>query len=232
MTTMNDFGRSPRRLFGRRKGRPLHRRKQALVQDLLPKVRITMPGGSCVAPHAFFEGGRAQDFIAIEIGFGGGEHLAAQAFRRPEARFIGCEPFLNGIASLLEHIDDKKIENVRIHDDDARILLDALADASVDECFVLFPDPWPKKRHIERRFIGPENLERLARVLKPGGLLRVASDHAQLVAWMRECLDASPAFVCGYASGEPPPDWVPTRYQEKAVAAGRPPFFMDYRRKK
>jgi tRNA (guanine-N7-)-methyltransferase len=111
------------------------------------------------------------------------------------------------------------------------LLLDALTEASIGGCFVLFPDPWPKKRHAERRFIGPENLDRLARVLKPGALLRLASDHTSLIVWMRACLALRPDFTCVYASAEPPEDWVPTRYQEKAVNAGRQPFFMDYRRK-
>jgi len=110
-------------------------------------------------------------------------------------------------------------------------MLDALPDASLDKAFVLFADPWPKKRHIERRFIGAENLARLARVLKPGAVLRLASDHAQLVAWMRDCLVGHADFTCLYESYDPPLDWIQTRYQEKAITAGRQPFFMDYRRK-
>jgi len=218
------------RLFGRRKGRPLHTRKKTLVEILLPKVRISLDGARPLSPHSFFEE-RKDPPIWIEIGFGSGEHLATQAMKHPHIRFIGCEPFLNGVAGLLDHLDRENIENVRIFDNDARLLLDALPDASIDRCFLLFADPWPKKRHVERRFIGPENLDRLARVMKSGALLRLASDHPSLIDWMRECLALRSDFICVHAGTEPPEDWVSTRYQEKAVKAGRQPFFMDYKRK-
>ncbi len=215
------------RLYGRRKGRGLHVRKTALMQSFLPQVQITLSGEKGLTAGSLF--GTPAPLI-LEIGFGGGEHLAAQAKRNPEMRFIGCEPFVNGIASLLDHLERDRITNVRVFADDARVMLDALADASVETCFVLFADPWPKKKHRERRFIGPDSLSRLARVLKPKGLLRVASDHPQLIAWTRAQLDGSPAFRCAYADSVPPPDWIPTRYQEKALQAGRVPVFMDYRR--
>ena len=167
----------------------------------------------------------------MEIGFGGGEHLAAQAKLNPDICFIGCEPFENGVAGLLDRLDRDGIQNVRVFDNDARLMLDVLLDASLDKCFILFADPWPKKRHTERRFVGPENLDRLTRVLKPGGLLRVASDHPQLIEWMRGCLQAHDAFACAHDSAEPPADWLQTRYQEKAIAAGRKCVFMDWRKK-
>jgi tRNA (guanine-N7-)-methyltransferase len=223
------------RLYGRRKGRPLHTRKKLLMEEMLPQFLITLKDNTHTHPHEFFKNAPlapAQPFPAwIEIGFGGGEHLAAQAKLHPEILFIGCEPFVNGVASLLDHIDREKLENIRIFNNDARPVLDSLTEASIDKCFVLFADPWPKKRHVERRFIGPENLDRLARVLKPGALLRLASDHASLIEWMRECLSIHPEFTCIYAHAEPPGDWIQTRYQEKAINAGRKPFFMDYRRK-
>jgi tRNA (guanine-N7-)-methyltransferase len=219
---------SPSRLYGRRKGRPLRVRKSRLVEELLPRLLIRLPEGKLLNHQELFD--VLRNSLWLEIGFGGGEHLATQAKLNPAVNFIGCEPFLNGVAGLLDHLDANGTKNVRIFDNDARLLLDALPDASLDKCFVLFADPWPKKRHAERRFIGPENLARLARALKPGALLRLASDHAQLVEWMRECLSICPDFTCVYASTEPPADWVPTRYQEKALKAGRQPFFMDYRR--
>ncbi|MDD3370260.1 MAG: tRNA (guanosine(46)-N7)-methyltransferase TrmB [Alphaproteobacteria bacterium] len=222
--------RSSSRLFGRRKGRPLHVRKSLLIKELLPKLAIELKGDGPVCPQDFFQGaGQAQGWM--EIGFGGGEHLAAQAKLHPENVYIGCEPFLNGVASLLDHVDREAITNIRVFDNDARLVLDALKDNSLDGCFVLFPDPWPKKRHIERRFIGPENLDRLARVLKRGGLLRVASDHSTLIEWMHGCLQGHAGFACAHEGHEPPADWVSTRYQQKAVEAGRQPFFMDYKRK-
>jgi len=219
----------PPRLYGRRKGRPLRVRKAQLIDELLPRLKISLPSGARLAPQVLFKAPLSASTV-LEIGFGGGEHLAAQAKLYPDVCFIGCEPFLNGVASLLDHLDRDGIENVRIFDNDARLILDALIDASLDKCFVLFADPWPKKRHIERRFIGPENLNRLARALKPGGLLRLASDHAKLVEWMRECLKDHDAFTPIYESAVPPENWVPTRYQEKALLAGRQPIFMDYRR--
>ncbi len=226
---MNTTEHSTQRLFGRRKGRPLRTRKSFLVQELLPILRVSLPDAGRVLPGTFFkESGQAP--VWMEIGFGGGEHLAAQATLKPEALFIGCEPFLNGVASLLDHIEREEIQNIRIYDDDARRVLDAVEDASLEGCFVLFPDPWPKKRHIERRFIGPENLDRFWRAIRPGGLLRFASDHPTLIEWTRDCVAARSDFVCVHDSAEPPPDWVTTRYQEKAVAAGRQPFFIDWRR--
>jgi tRNA (guanine-N7-)-methyltransferase len=226
----------PLRLYGRRKGRPLHTRKKTLMQELLPKLLITLKEGVHASPHELFSDGGADAApsrapVWMEVGFGGGEHLAAQAKRHPDVRFIGCEAFVNGVAGLLGHIDREKIENIRIFNNDGRIMLDALTDASIDRFFLLFADPWPKKRHAERRFIGPQNLDRLARVLKPGAVLRLASDHPSLIEWMRECLSIHSDFTCVYAHAAPPDDWVPTRYQKKAVTAGRPPFFMDYRRK-
>ncbi len=216
-------------LYGRRKGRPLRVRKSRLMEELLPRLQISLPVGERILPHQVFKAPTATA-AWMEIGFGGGEHLAAQAKLHPDIHFIGCEPFINGVASLLDHLERDGTENVRVFNDDARVMLDALHDKSLDKCFVLFADPWPKKRHIERRFIGAENLARFARVLKPGAILRLASDHAQLVEWMRECLVGHADFTCIYDSAEPPVDWVQTRYQEKAIAAGRQPFFMDYRR--
>ena len=220
--------RPPKHLYGRRKGRPLRVRKSRLMEELLPRLQIQLPETGRVYPHHFFHVPSAATWL--EIGFGGGEHLAAQARAHPQTHLIGCEPFLNGVASLLDHLDLNRIENVRVFNDDARKMLDALENACLDKCFVLFADPWPKKRHAERRFIGAENLARLARVLKPGGLLRLASDHPELIGWMRDCLTDHPDFTCVHAGTEPPVDWVQTRYQEKALAAGRTPFFMDYRR--
>jgi tRNA (guanine-N7-)-methyltransferase len=226
---MDNEQRTSSHLFGRRKGRPLRVRKTRLMEELLPRLLITLEESTPVPPQAFFPAD-PQPSAWLEIGFGGGEHLAAQAKLNPDVCFIGCEPFVNGVASLLDHLDRDGIQNVRVFNDDARVMCDALTEASLDKCFVLFADPWPKKRHAERRFIGPENLARLSRVLKSGAILRVASDDAQLVEWMRECLEAHADFTCAYASIEPPADWVQTRYQEKAIKAGRQPFFMDYRR--
>ncbi|HVY12734.1 MAG TPA: tRNA (guanosine(46)-N7)-methyltransferase TrmB [Alphaproteobacteria bacterium] len=214
-------------LYGRRKGRPLRVTKQGLMDNLLP--RIALPEGS--EPLDLQKIFLNKKDVCLEVGFGGGEHLAAQAAAHPDYGFIGCEPFMNGIASLLSHIDEKKLQNIRLWPHDARPLLDRLPKASLSRVFVLFPDPWPKKRHAGRRFIGPDNLEKLARVIKPGGELRMASDDPTMQAWMQEqlsaCLDFTPAPGVMQTR---PEGWPPTRYEEKALKAKRTPLYFSFRR--
>lgn len=222
------------RFYGRRKGRPLHRRKADLVATLLPRIAIAVPLGTEPVRPADLFGAPPRD-VWLEIGFGGGEHLAAQAAARPDVGFVGCEPFLNGVATLLGLIETGGIGNVRIHPDDARPLLDRMVEGSIARAFVLYPDPWPKKRHHGRRFIGPANLDRLARVLADGAELRMASDVPDLVDWMAAQVRAHPAFD-GPAGDEgtwavPPPDWVATRYERKALAAGRRPAYLTATRR-
>lgn len=223
-----------RRLYGRRKGRPLRRRRTELLDSLLPRLEIPPPApGSRVDPASLF--GRPVEDVWLEVGFGGGHHLAWQAGHRPGVGVIGCEPFVNGVASLLTLVDDAGLDNVRILPDDARPLLDALPDASVGRCFVLFADPWPKKRHWDRRFIGPDNLAALSRILKDGAELRLASDDMGLVRWMLEHTWKHPDFE--WTARRPsdwrvrPDDWPPTRYEEKAIAAGRRPVFLRFVRR-
>ena len=217
------------RLYGRRKGRPLHVRKSRLMDELLPKLELTLPvDGKLVWQSLFMQQPKA---LWLEIGFGGGEHLAAQALRHPAIGFIGSEPFVNGIASLLDHLDRASIGNVRVFPNDARLLLDALPDASVERCYILFADPWPKAKHAERRFVGSENVPRLARVLKPMGELRLATDDARLADWMLVQMRSSLDFDEIYNAPVPPGDWVPTRYEQKAIKAGRGPVYRAYRRR-
>lgn len=218
-----------RRLYGRRKGRPLRVRKSGLMQDLLPQVSFALVEDQKLQPQTLFS--FAPKEIWLEIGFGGGEHLAAQAERNPDIGFIGCEPFVNGVASLLDHIDARQIKNIRIYPDDARRLLDGVPQASLDRCFVLFADPWPKARHVERRFIHPSNMLRIARALKQGAELVLATDVAELAVWSKEVMDSCPDFSLVYHSATRPEGWVPTRYEEKGIAAGRVPVYMIYRRK-
>ncbi len=214
------------RLYGRHKGRPLNARKSALMRDLLPRMEIRAVENMEVSELFGF----APDDLWLEVGFGGGEHLAAQAANHPSTAFIGCEPFVNGVAGLLDHVDSRSLGNVRIFAGDARVLLDALPEASVGRCFVLFPDPWPKKRHIERRFVGGRNLDRLARAIRPDGELRLATDVAALADWMRAQMSSHPLFAQIYNGTEPPSDWTPTRYEQKGRAAGRIPEYFGYRR--
>ena len=220
-------------LYGRRRGRRLRVGQQELLEELLPKIRIALPeAGERLDPDAVFE--REAREVWLEIGFGGGEHLAWQAARHPEIGFIGAEFFLNGVVSLLGHLARGRIGNVRIHPDDARPLLKALPDRSIGRTFLLFPDPWPKARHARRRFVSPENTAELARILKPGAELRIASDDPGYVAWALEHLTRSPDFEW-LARGPSdwrarPEDWPPTRYEEKAVRAGRKPVYLRFRR--
>lgn len=221
---------SPDNFYGRRKGRPLRANRQALVDTLLPKVSVPMDGAS-VDPQSLFEPPVRE--VWLEVGFGNGEHLATLAQTHPDIGFIGCEPFINGVSVLLSEIDNSALKNIRIHPDDARPLLDLLPDASLSRAFVLFPDPWPKKRHHNRRFICPENLDRLARLLKPGSLLRVASDHPDYIAWTLRHLSNHPEFDWLAERADDwrirPDDWPSTRYEQKALAGV--PVYFSFRRK-
>ena len=166
--------------------------------------------------------------VWLEIGFGAGEHLAAQAAAHPDIGFIGAEPFENGVAALLARVQAEALANVRVFADDARQLMARLPDASVGRLFVLFPDPWPKARHHKRRMVGPATLPEFARILKDGGELRFASDDADYVAWVLEHAAREPAFRL--QSRERGSDWPDTRYQAKAVAAGRACAFLRFTR--
>lgn len=216
------------RLYGRRKGRPLGPYKSGLMESLLPRVRVALPQKGQLDPGGLFA--RKPKAVWLEVGFGGGEHLAAQATKNPALGYIGCEPFMNGVAGLLALMDRQKLDNIRLHPDDARVLLDVLPNAGLDGCFVLYPDPWPKKRHAERRFINPANLDRLARTLKPGAALRMATDVASLADWMREQVRGHAGFRLDYDSATPPSGWVATRYENKGLKAGRIPCYLVARK--
>ncbi|MFD1624630.1 tRNA (guanine(46)-N(7))-methyltransferase TrmB [Azospirillum griseum] len=222
------------RVYGRRKGRPLHKRKTGLLDTLLPTLSIPTPQrGDRLDPPGLFAVPVTD--VWLEVGFGGGHHLARVAADNPSVGVIGAEPFINGVASLLALVEDAGLESrVRVLADDARPLIDALPDASIGRAFVLFADPWPKTRHHSRRFIGPENLARLSRVLKDGAELRVASDDMGLVRWSLEHLMKHPDFT--WTARVPsdwrvrPADWPATRYEEKAIEAGRKPVFLRFLR--
>lgn len=234
-----------RHFYGRRMGPKLTDRQQRLVEERLPSLRPPIDReASPLDPRLLFA--QATSTVWLEIGFGGGEHLAFQAASHPQIGFIGCEPFINGVAKLLVAIDANALANIRIHDDDALLLVDRLAGASIDRIFLLHPDPWPKSKHWKRRFINDVNLDRLARVLKPGGELRFASDHPGYVTWTRKHLArrvdfilvseeeraAGPAFAAG-SDAEPVCENATapiTRYAEKALREGRAPMHLVFRR--
>jgi tRNA (guanine-N7-)-methyltransferase len=216
---------------GRRRGKKLRPGHKALVEKFLPTLRVTAHN-----PDPDFSATMADvpDQVWLEIGFGGGEHLAAQAIAHPDIGFIGAEPYVNGVAKLLSTIDGGNLKNIRICDDDARPLLDSMAEKSIDRAFVLFSDPWPKKRQNKRRFIVKENLDRLARVMKDGAQLRFASDHMDFVSWSLQHLIAHPCFSWQQRTASewrlPPQDWQSTRYEEKALARGECPVYLLFNR--
>jgi tRNA (guanine-N7-)-methyltransferase len=214
--------RPPLRSYGRLKSRTIKPRQAALMETLLPKLRAP-PGG--FDPRALMPGAAE---VWLEIGFGGGEHLAAQAARRRDVLFLGAEPFQNGVASALRHIDEQGLQNVRLHDGDARELLARLPDASLTRVFILFPDPWPKARHHKRRLLQADVARELARLLKPEGRLRFASDWADYVDFSLARLLATPglAWTAERAADwrEPPADHVTTRYEEKRLGDCAPVF--------
>ncbi len=222
---------SPQRLlYGRRKGRPLRAGRAALLADLLPRIEVTIPAdGGPLDPARLFDPAPAA--VWLEVGFGAGEHLAAQALAHPEIGFIGCEPFADGVAKLATRMAAGAIANVRIFRDDARLLLAALPEASLDRGFVLFPDPWPKARHNKRRFLSRAGFAQLGRALRPGSELRVATDDASYRDWLREHAEAEGSFVLVAETRARPADWPATRYEEKALAAGRSPAYVTFRRR-
>jgi tRNA (guanine-N7-)-methyltransferase len=206
--------------------------RQLLQHELLPRLAIILPETGLLDPAALFPTPPPE--VWLEIGFGGGEHLAEQAERHPEIGFIGSEVFENGVARLVGEVSRRGLGNLRIFADDARLLLDRLPPNSLGRVFVLFPDPWPKLRHHKRRLVAPATLDRLAEVMRPGAELRLATDDPGYLLWMLEHVTAHPAFTW-LARGpadwrERPADWPPTRYEEKACAAGRTPAFLRFAR--
>jgi len=223
-----------RQFYGRRHGHKLRAGRQAHLQNLLPDIAIelTDPVRATLVPAELFSGSARA--VWLEIGFGGGEHLAWQAAVNPDIGIIGCEPFVNGVAALCQRIDEDGLNNVRLYTDDARVLLEALPDASIERLFVLFPDPWPKKKHHKRRIINPETIGQFARILVDGGMLRVATDDPSYMQWILMHLGRTPVLewtarraVDWAGRGD---DWPGTRYEAKALAAGRRPVYLTYRR--
>lgn len=220
----------PRAFFGRRSGKTLHGGQKALVDELLPRVEIALK--EKLDPQEIFPDARR---IVIEIGYGGGEHLARKAGEEPETGFIGCEVFTGGIGKMVQAIGAQGLENVRLFTDDALKLLMTLPDASVDAVYLLYPDPWPKTRHHKRRFVSPVTLRELARVIRPGGQFFFATDIEDYADWTLAHILRAPAFsFAPEAPGswhEPYPGWQPTRYERKARREGRmTSFYFSFTR--
>ena len=236
---MSEFDPAPprRNFYGRRHGKTLRQsQKGYLSEDLgdLAPQGITIeqnPERLTVTPQSIFGDARP---VWLEVGFGGGEHMVHMAARYPEVGVIGCEPFINGVAMLLGKIRAAGVENVSVHAGDARDLMDVLPPASIDKAFLNYPDPWPKARHHRRRFVTPEHLIPLARVLKPGAEFRVATDIPDYVRQTLEQMEARDDFYAVAATPDvwhqPWEDWIPTRYEQKALREGRVPHYVTFRR--
>ena len=233
------------KFFGRRKGRVVRKAKQFLLDNMLPQMRVT-PETVFDAERLF--GGVKQE-ICLEIGFGDGQHLYGQALKNPQNGYIGVEVFQNGVANLLtlisglkegdnlpESVDvrDYAVQNIRVFDDDVRLLFKALPDDFFDKIYLLFPDPWPKKKHAGRRFVNPDNLKEIKRILKSGGIFRIATDHPVYKRHVLRTMHQNADFVwtakCGDDWRKEPLDWVRTKYQQKAIREGRRPVFFDYKK--
>jgi len=224
----------PDRLYGRGRGHKLRPRQVRLLQQTLP--RIAFPAEHAANPTRAFATPFSE--LWLEIGFGSGEHALAQIAARPDIGLIASEVFENGICSLLSRLVPEGGEsqaglpdNLRLWPDDARTLLRMLPDSSLDRLFLLFPDPWPKTRHAKRRFVHPALLPMLARVLKPGAEWRVVTDDPIHQAWVTDVMAAQALFLTGPAASVRPADWPPTRYEAKALAAGRQPAYWSFIRR-
>ena len=218
--------------FGRRKAKPLKQSQKELTESLLPELLIDISVPAPASPTELFSG-RAENCI-LEIGFGGGEHMADRAKHNPQTGFIGCEPFVNGMAKALSAIDENGLSNIRLYDEDAARLLDWLPDSCLERVYLLYPDPWSKKRHWKRRFVSEANLARIHRVLQPGGEFRFASDIDHYVNWTLRHILAHGGFEwLATASSdwkEPWEGWLSTRYEQKAIREGRTPAYLIFRK--
>lgn len=225
-----------RAFFGRRKGKRLRGLQEQRLAELLPRLRVSLPAaGGRLDPGALFPKLGVRRKLWLEIGFGGGEHLAAQAAANPEIGIVGAEPFVNGVAKLLRAIDERSLDNVRIRDEDVTALLAALPDGSLERVYLLYPDPWPKRRQRKRRFVSDESLSEIARVLEPGGLFRFASDIDDYAGWTlvraARCPDLRWTAARATDWVRPFPGWPGTRYEAKAKAAGRRPTYLEFARR-
>jgi tRNA (guanine-N7-)-methyltransferase len=218
---------APRRgaFYGRRKGKRLRGAQDALVRTLLPRLLVdpSDPARALAHPAAG---------VWLEIGFGGGEHIAAQARAYPDVGFIGCEPFVNGVAKLLRAVAAEKLGNIRVWNRDAAALIGALPPRSLGRVYLLYPDPWPKRRHRKRRFISDENLAALARAMVPAAELRFATDVDDYAGWALARVLRSDAFLWTAERADdwrkPWPDWPGTRYEAKALRESRKPVYLTF----
>jgi tRNA (guanine-N7-)-methyltransferase len=218
--------------FGRRKGHALRPRQAALLDTLLPQLALDLSHPAPADLRALFDG---VDDVRLESGFGGGEHLIAEAEHHPRTGFIGIEPFVNGMAKALAALESRKLTNIRLHHGDATELLPWLPATSLARFDLLYPDPWPKRRHWKRRFVQDESVAEIARIVRPDGEFRFASDIPDYVAWTLMRLMRSREFVWTAEGADdwrlPWPGFSGTRYEAKAKREGRAPCYLIFRRK-
>jgi tRNA (guanine-N7-)-methyltransferase len=230
---MTDRTRPHRNFYGRLKGKTLKASQKKYIDEDLAALSVGAvgwdenPQRDPLDLEARFQG----KAVWLEIGFGGGEHLIHQARENPDVGIIGAEPYINGVAMLLGKIRRAGVSNLAVHAGDARDLMDVLPEASIERAFLLYPDPWPKTRHHRRRFVTPEHLQPLARVLKQGAVLRVATD---IEDYVRQTLQEVPKAGLLWNAERPRdwreawPDWISTRYEQKALREGRTPHYMTF----
>ena len=223
--------RSTEAFFGRRRGKAMRLRQAAALAEGLGRYRLDLDAPADVG--ALFPTDISD--MRLEIGFGGGEHLLHEASNHPETGFIGVEPFVNSMAKTMTALAERPLPNLRVHDDDATRLLDWLPDASLTGIDLLYPDPWPKKKHWKRRFVSQTNLDRFARVLKPGGLFRFASDIDTYVNWTLLHCAAQGQFEWQAHDADdwrrPYDGWPGTRYEAKAIRENRHPAYLTFVRR-
>jgi tRNA (guanine-N7-)-methyltransferase len=219
-------------LFGRRKGHRLRAHQADLIEHLLPRLSLDIAGPSTPDLADLFD--PRADEIRLEIGFGGGEHLIAEACAFANVAFIGCEPYVNGMAKILTQIEARNIGNVRLFAGDATELLAWLPPHSLSRIDLIHPDPWPKRRHWKRRFVRDATVSAMARVLKPDGEFRFVSDIDDYCAWTLAHLARSPDFVWTAERADdwrlPWADYTMTRYGRKAEREGRHAAYLRFRR--
>jgi tRNA (guanine-N7-)-methyltransferase len=232
MTEPQHPSRSTEAFFGRRKGKQLRERQAEGIATLLPALKLDLQAPAPAVLSEIFPIPVGE--LRLEIGFGGGEHLVHRAQENPKTGFIGVEPFVNSMAKLLSRVDELELKNIRVYDDDATQVLDWLPDASLDRIDLLYPDPWPKRKHWKRRFVSEVNLDRFHRVLKPGGLFLFASDIDTYVNWtLAHCRDHGGFQWQAEQSSDwltPFAGWPGTRYENKARREGRSSAYLTFRK--
>ena len=219
-------------MHGRRRGKKLRGHQAWLLSEALPGLTFDVSRPLC-DPASLFP--NKPSTLWLEIGFGGGEHLAAEALANPNAGYIGCEAYLNGLAKALALIESNSLRNVRLYNGDARAVIEALPRDALDGVYLLYPDPWPKRRHHDRRFLSSAMLAQLARIMRPGAALAFTTDIDGNAGWTLAHVLGSPDFVWA-ASGpddwqKPWAGWTGTRYESKALRAGRRPVYLTFLRK-